>query len=242
MWRVVTPERVVYWVPRLFLGIGILLLVLTPVMVVRTAQFLAGAERTDGTVVDLSRSKDSEGSVTFSPVVSFTTAEGRTVEFVSSSGSSSPSHSEGDRVEVLYDPDDPNDARLSGFLDLWFGSLVVGVLGAAFTVFSAVVLWHMRKPRQTDVELLRSQGQRVQGTSPRAVYCDEVDVKGRSPFRVEVDVHEPAHNQVRVLASEYVLFDPAPYLKDRDTVNVYLDRKDRERYLVDISFLPRLAD
>jgi hypothetical protein len=37
------------------------------------------------------------------------TAKGETIEFVSSSGSSPPSELPGDRVEVLYDPDDPYD-------------------------------------------------------------------------------------------------------------------------------------
>jgi hypothetical protein len=44
------------------------------------------------------------------PVVRFTTADGRTVQFVSSSGSSSPP-AVGDSVDVLYDPDDPGWLR-----------------------------------------------------------------------------------------------------------------------------------
>ena len=49
----------------------------------------------------------------------FVTANGETIEFVSSTGSSSPSESPGDRVEVLYDPDDPYGAQLSGIFHVW---------------------------------------------------------------------------------------------------------------------------
>jgi Protein of unknown function (DUF3592) len=245
MWRV-SPERLLYWAPRFFLGVGVLLLVVGAVVALFTARFIAGAERADGTVVDLvlSDSGDDEDDqdVVYRPVVRFTTAEGRAVEFVSSLGSSPPSHSKGDSVEVLYDPDDPNDARLSDFLDLWFDALLAGGLGLGFTVVAAYVLRRTRGPSEAKLEALRAHGLRVQGTSPRAVYCTEVDVSGASPFRVEVDVHEPARDEVRVLASDYVWFDPEPYLEGRDYVNVYLDPDDRQRYLVDISFLPRRAD
>jgi hypothetical protein len=56
-----------------------------------------------------------------------------------------------------------------------------------------------------------------------------------------VDVRDLARNEVRVLHSEYVWFDPTPYLEDRDAVDVYLDPKQPDRYMVDLSFLPGRA-
>jgi Protein of unknown function (DUF3592) len=121
------------------LAIGIGLLAAGAATFVHTLRFVQGAERATGTVIELSEETDSEGDVTFHPVVRFTTAEGRTVEFVSSSGRSPAPWSVGDRVEVLYDPDDPKDAELSGFFDLWlfpiaFTGVGVGFI-AAFGVF-----------------------------------------------------------------------------------------------------------
>jgi len=79
----------------------------------------------------------------------------------------------------------------------------------------------------------------VRGDSPRVVPAGEITVQGRSPFRVEVDVRDSARNEVRVLTSEAVWFDPAPDLEARDALDVYVDPKRPERYLVDLSFLPR---
>jgi Protein of unknown function (DUF3592) len=232
----VSPERLVRWAPRLFAGIGAVLIVVAAVMAVFTARFVATAERTEGTVIDLSRSEDSEGSVTYSPVVRFT-ADGRTIQFTSSSGSSSPP-SVGDRVEVLYDPDDPDDARLSGFLDLWLFPLVAGAIGIACGAIGGFIAWRTRRPSKEDVEWLRRHGRRAEGASPRVVHCTDIDVVGSSPFRLDVDVHDRLTNKVRVLRSEYIWFDPGPYLTDRQTLDVYLDPEDPERYLVDTSFLP----
>lgn len=64
---------------------------------------------------------------------------------------------------------------------------------------------------------------------------------GRSPFCVEVDVQDPERNEVRVLTSEDVWFDPTPYMEGHDELDVWIDPQRPDRYLVDVSFLPRLA-
>lgn len=240
-WALFDPQFLLRWVPRFFLAVGVVLLVVAAVTLVLTLRFVAGAERTTGTVISLSRETDSEGQVVFHPRVRFTTAQGRALEFRSSSGSSSPPRL-GDRVEVLYDPDDPQDARLSGFFGLWGLPIVSGFIGVVMTSVALVFLWRTRGPSKNDADWLRAHGLRVEGDSPRVVYCDEIEVQGSSPFRVEVDVRDSARDEVRVLHSEYVWFDPAPYLERRDVLDVYLDPTRRERYLVDLSFLPRRAD
>jgi hypothetical protein len=232
----VNLERLLYWTPRLLFGVGTVLLVGAAVAAAFTARFIVNAERTEGTVIDLSRSEDSEGSVTYNPVVEFT-VDGRSIQFTSSSGSSSPP-SVGDRVEVLYDPDDPSDARLSGFLDLWFFPLVAGALALVCGVVGLVFLLRTRRPSKEDVEWLRRHGRHVEGASPRVVYCTDIDIVGRSPYRLDVDVHDRSTNKVRVLQSQHIWFDPEPYLTDRKTIDVYLDPEDPDRYVVDTSFLP----
>ena len=123
---------VVRWVTPVFLAVGVLCIVIGAVVLVRTMQFVAKAEHATGTVIELTGEIDSEGDELFFPVVRFTTADGKEIEFESSSGSSPASHSTGDRVEVLYDPDDPNDAQLSGFVDLWLFTIIFFLVGGAF--------------------------------------------------------------------------------------------------------------
>jgi Protein of unknown function (DUF3592) len=111
-------------------GLAAVLLVIGAATLVDAARFVRGAERTTGTVIDLD-SRTSDGGLVHHPIVRFTAADGRTVEFTSSSGSSSPPDV-GDRVEVLYDPDDPQDAQLSGFFSLWLWPIALGGVGIAF--------------------------------------------------------------------------------------------------------------
>jgi hypothetical protein len=88
---------------------------------------------------------------------------------------------------------------------------------------------------------LAAHGHHLNGDSPRVV-TDSVEIQGSSPFRLEVDVHDATRGEVRVLTSDPIWFDPTPHLENRKTLDVYVDPMRPERYLVDISFLPRLAD
>jgi Protein of unknown function (DUF3592) len=124
------PNHVQRWIPRVLFGLAALLLATGAATLVDAARFVRGAERTTGTVIDLD-ARTSDGDLVYYPMVRFTTAGGRRVEFTSSSGSSSPPDV-GDRVEVLYDPDDPQDAQLSGFFSLWLWPIVLGGVGIGF--------------------------------------------------------------------------------------------------------------
>jgi hypothetical protein len=59
----------------------------------------------------------------YAPVVHFTTAEGREIEFFGRGGSGTD-YREGDVVSVAYDPARPINARIVSFVDLWLPAVV----------------------------------------------------------------------------------------------------------------------
>jgi hypothetical protein len=133
------------WLLRVFVAIGVLALAWGAIDLVRTVHFVRTAEHATGTVVDVSREIDDDGDEFFYPVVRFTTAEGKEFEFKSDSGSNPASHSNGDEVDVLYDPDDPDDAQLSGFFDLWLFTIVPFGIGVVFLVVAGFQLRRLRR-------------------------------------------------------------------------------------------------
>lgn len=184
-----TSDRLTPWMRRASLAVGVVLIIVGAVLLVRAVGFVANAERATGTVVDLDRGSSSGGGTTFHPVVRFTTANGEAIEFVSRTGSRPPAETPGDRVEVLYYPDDPDDAELSGIFHVWLAPAILLVLGPAFlgaTWFArAGPARRRRRPSKADnadVDWLRAHGHRVEGRSPRAVEDDSLVVFGRSPF------------------------------------------------------------
>ncbi|MEU1803314.1 DUF3592 domain-containing protein [Streptomyces sp. NPDC019937] len=124
------------------IAFGAVFLVIGLILAGVSVSFLTDAKRAQGTVVALEWRNDSSGAsrkATQSnkpaayPVVEFTSAEGTSRTFRSSTGSNPPSYDEGDRVEVLYRADSPGDARINGFVSLWLLPLIFGGLGLVIT-------------------------------------------------------------------------------------------------------------
>jgi hypothetical protein len=100
-------------------------------------KLLARAERAAGTVVEL---RHGGGDSTYRPVVSFRTAAGQPVTFVTSWGTSPPAYRRGDPVTVLYDAAKPDKAEIEGFLSLWLGTLILAGLASVFALLSAILM------------------------------------------------------------------------------------------------------
>ena len=121
----------------IFAIVGAALLVIGVVVFSRTRRFLATAVSAQGTVLEMIQrtSKDREGAVStvWAPRVRFS-ASGQTIEFESKVGSSPPRYKEGDTLEVKYDPQDPNNARVAAGSSMWLVPVLLGGIGVVFLI------------------------------------------------------------------------------------------------------------
>lgn len=104
-----------------------------------TRDFTQTATTAPGTVVELARHSDSEGGDSYSPVVEYTLPSGRTVRFEEDVSSDPPSHRVGESVEVLYNPEKPEEARINNAFTLWFGPGLLLSLGVCFSSVALLV-------------------------------------------------------------------------------------------------------
>ncbi len=225
----------------LFSTIGLGMLAVSVFIFSNTSSFIGRAVEADGEVIDLDRSRSSSSSsTTYRPVVAFTAATGKRVEFTSSVGSSPPSHRVGERVKVLYQPADPQSARLKSFFHLWFGFLIVFALGLVFAAIGLTMIFVRARGRKRSAWLHR-HGRRVKTAYKGVELNQSLRVNGRSPYQIISQSPDPASNTVRVFESENIWFDPSEYIKT-ETIDVLVDPNDPKKYVMDISFLPRLSD
>jgi hypothetical protein len=91
--------------------------------------FVQTAEQAEGTVIELVERRRSKG-ITYSPVVEFTDHFGQRHEHRSSTGSNPPSHSVGDKVQILYDRNDCGSTKINHWTHLY--------LNTVFSFFFAV--------------------------------------------------------------------------------------------------------
>ncbi|MGH7508909.1 MAG: DUF3592 domain-containing protein [Gemmatimonadales bacterium] len=237
--------KVLRLISGVFSTVGVGMLVGSFFVLANTRSFIAEADEADGKVIALDRSyssssSGSRSSSTYRPVVEFTSATGKRIEFTSSVGSNPPSHRVGEPVTVLYHPADPYNARIKSSLQLWFGVLIVFGLGLVFATIGLGMIF-VRKRGRKRAEWLKQHGRRVRTSFTGVELNQSLRVNGRSPYKIVSQAADPATNGVRVYQSENIWFDPSEYIKS-ETIEVLVDPNNPKKYFMDISFLPNLAE
>lgn len=116
----------------LILGIGGLILAGGLALGLGSLRHVLHGERADGEVIEIRR----EGDM-YAPAVRFQLPGGATQE-VKDLASGAPDFAVGDRITILYMPQDPRDFRIDTFDRLWLSAILVTVFGAFWLLFGAV--------------------------------------------------------------------------------------------------------
>ncbi|HVF45383.1 MAG TPA: DUF3592 domain-containing protein [Pyrinomonadaceae bacterium] len=103
----------------------------------RTRRFVEESVSAFGEVVEL-REHRGEG-VTYAPVIRFAGPGGRVVEFTESVASSPPAHRVGERVRILYRPEDPTRARVASTSNLYLLTIIFAAIGGVVSVIGLLL-------------------------------------------------------------------------------------------------------
>ena len=107
---------------------GVLLVALALAFAYPSWQLLRHAERASGTVVGLPGSSSSSNT----RWIEVEYAVGDDIYTITSDvASSPPTLRMGDEVTVLYDPANPSDGTMEGFLELWLVPMLLGIFALA---------------------------------------------------------------------------------------------------------------
>ena len=120
--------------------VGLLLVAIGAFLLVRTKTFISTAQETKGTVIRMLSSSGSEGGTVYAPVFQFTTIQGQSIEVEEKVYSSPPQFSQGQVVDILYNPQDPSRARVKKWSSLYFVPLLLGGMGIAFGGIGIILL------------------------------------------------------------------------------------------------------
>ena len=222
----------------LFSLVGLGMLVGAFYLYSNTRAFLETAAKAEGTVTELVRSRSND-STTYRPVVRFS-QNGHQFEFTSSSGSNPPGYSRGEKVEVFYNPANPQDAKINSFFSVWGGPVILGGLGGVFFLIGAgIILVNILKSRKD--EYLKKYGRRIETNYQSVELNTSYTVNGRNPFRVLTHWQNPVTSEIHIFKSNNLWFDPSDYI-NKKTITVFIENNNPKKYYVDLSFLPRLAE
>lgn len=206
---------------------------------ISTQEFLSGATKTKGEVIDFETHR-SDGTTMYAPVVSYQARDGKTYEYVSNTSSSSRSYDIGEQVDIFYLQNNPQEAKIDSFFQLYFGELILFILGGIFFLIGAGIIWAGISSNRKR-EYLQVHGRIVNAKIQTVGLNESLEVNGRNPFMIVAQWHDTATNKVYVFESDNIWFDPADYIKE-DTIQVYIQPDNPKRYWVDIGFLPSMAE
>ncbi len=122
----------------LILGIAALFLAGAAALGWGSLRHVLYAERADGEVIEMRR----EGSM-YAPVLRFRLPGGEARQ-VKDLGSGAPDFALGDKVTILYMPQDPDDFRIDTFDRLWFSPIFVAVFGSFWLLFG-LMAWGLSR-------------------------------------------------------------------------------------------------
>ena len=114
-----------------FASFGVLALAAAAFFRQRTRRFISESVQAYGEVVGLQESVD-DGSPIYAPVVRYTAGDGVARQFVHHTASRPPSYEVGQRVEIRYHRERPQEARMAGRSSLYLTSIIFAVIGAVF--------------------------------------------------------------------------------------------------------------
>jgi hypothetical protein len=226
--------RVLVWLPRMFAGVGVVMMGASLWLYRGEQGFVRRATRTEGVVTALNYRTDSDGGGAYYPVFRFTDDAGSTHEVQARAGSKPASREVGEQVPVLYDPADPDGARIDSYFNLHVGSFVTTILALVFGGVGIIWLWLARRAAALEEELRRS-GVRIEARVVEVEERRNITVNRKHPWRIIAESDEPARAGQR-FRSANIWDDPRPHMKE--TVTVFVDRNDPRRHHVDIGFLP----
>lgn len=112
--------------------VGGLLAAIGVFILIRTRIFIGKAQEVKGTVIQMVYSRSSKGGGSYSPVYEFRTIDGQTIVVADSLSSNPPMFKEGQIIDVLYDPENPQKARIKKWMSLYFAPLLLGGMGLIF--------------------------------------------------------------------------------------------------------------
>ena len=184
--------------------------------------------RAEGTVVGYVDGFDIDAPD--APEIAYADATGATYTLIAKSATRWRAYDIGEVVDVRYDPLRPRSASLASGRGWVVG--LAGVSGAVFVVVGGRMILRPVLRRRT-LARLRREGLAVRAAVTRIVEDPWQKTSGRHPLIVYARDVDPGGGQ-REFKSHALWSEPPPELRKGAEVDVYVDRRRPERYVMDV--------
>ena len=231
----------------IFFLIGAGLLVGDFYMIKSTTAFLSDSEKIEGVVTNIISSRSSDGDIMYSPEVTFTDASNKNVTFKSNISSTVAGYTVGEKVPVIYNKSNSQNAKINTFFQLWFGVIIMSILGVIFflvglgIIISAIRVAALKKEMLMSGTKISAKVISVESNSSTQISTGEYKTTGRNSYQIVAQWLNPSDNQMYVFRSDNLSYNPESFTAGKDII-VYIDQSNPKRYYMDLSSLPQAAN
>ena len=228
-------KNIFYFLSALILVIGIPFAVVSVFELKNTLNLLSNSHKTLGKIVGIEEERQRNRGSMYSPVIKYKSVAGDEYVYSSTTKTGYTSYKIGQEIELIYDKNNPQNARANSFLDIWLLTIILGVGGWVSTIGGIILLLVTLKKKRLE-KYLKNHGQKIL-TDFIGIGKGLVEINGESGYVINCQWLNPQDNIMHTFKSDDIWFDPTNYLKERK-IEVLIDPKDPKKYYIDLSFLP----
>lgn len=109
--------------------------------------FLKNAIKTDGEIIEIINDKKTSFKSAYRPLVRFKTKDDKEITFineVSDKTITGVPFNQGEKVSILYNPKNPNEAYINTKTSIWLKTNVILYLSISFIIIPIYILYHLK--------------------------------------------------------------------------------------------------
>lgn len=138
----------------------------------------------------------------------------------------------GEEVNILYNPDNPNEmtAKNSSYF-----AFIFPVIGGITFIIGILILINKIKRKNMKSELLKN-GDYITAEIEEIIYNTSYTVNGRHPYIITCRWENPADGNTYLFKSENIWYNPASIIEERNitTFPVYINRNNLKKYFMSL--------
>lgn len=140
---------------------------------------------------------------------------------------------DGEKIKVFYQADNPDKCRIS---DGKKGGKKVVFWAFIMLLFNLLFVYSGRKKDKSENNF-KTTGRKVEAQILKIELDMSTTIMNKNPYYIDCKWVDPMTGKEYWHTIKYVWQDPKTLLAGRNTIDVYIDRNDPEKYFMDIAFL-----
>jgi hypothetical protein len=211
-----------------FLLIAIGIFIIDIFLIKKDFSFINSSERVEGSVISIIE-RGSSVEHTYSPEVYFIDSSGKDIKYIPKVSSSKPDFRVGEKISILYQKNDPYNAKINSFMYLWLKEIIVAHLGLFFLILGLPSLIAVIKNKKR--KKLFINGEKI------SAKVSSIE-KTKNFYKIIAQWINPSNNTAYIFKSDYMEYNPESIVLNKD-IFVFIDPNNPKKYYMDISMLPK---